>query len=253
VLRRTIIAILLLSLLTGCGASAANSKPVVDVISPPEGAHFQPGERINLRIAAASSNQVARIEVHANGTLVAAQDNPTPASTFSAVLAYSPAQTGSLHLVITALDGTGQRSDALTLNLEVGATNLLETAATATPSVTGAPPDPSCKLSATFVTDVTIPDNTAVNAGAGFVKTWRLRNTSQCGWENGYVLAFSEGEQMGGPPSVPVPPTARDAAIDVSVPFTAPTTSGLYTSTWRLRSPDGQPFGNRVFVVIRVP
>ena len=259
VLRRTIIAILFLAWATGCSATnaaTAKVKPVVDVIAPPDGARFAPGERISLRVAAASSGQIARIELHVNGALVAAQDNPSPSATYTALLQFVPSQTGPVTLIVNAIDTSGQSSDPVNLTVMVGSVSILDTASTATPATpNGTSPAPDvagCKLSATFVADVTIPDNTAVNGGASLIKTWRIRNSSLCAWENGYQLAYTEGDQMGAPASVPVPPTARDAAVDISVPFTAPVASGTYTSTWRMRSPDGTAFGNRVFVVIRV-
>ena len=256
VLQRSFMAFLLLILVTACNSTPVKVKPVVDVISPPDGARYAPGERITLRVAAASSSQVARIEVHLDGSLAVAQDNPSPGPTYTALLQFVPSQTGPIRLAITALDSSGQSSDPVNLTLIVGVVSILDAAITATPatvSVPGQAPGPSdCKLGAMFVSDVTIPDNTEVKGGAGFVKTWRIRNTSLCAWETGYELAYAEGDQMGAPASVPVPPTARDAAVDISVPFTAPVTSGLYTSTWRMRNQSGLPFGNRVFVVIRV-
>ena len=255
-LRRLFIAILLLTLGTACAGAPSTARPVVDVVSPLDGALFAPGEQVNLRVAAASSNNIARVEVHSAGVLIASQDNATPAPTFTASLSFVPRQAGELQLIITAIDSTGKTSDPLNLSIVVGSGSLLGESVTATPGAGGTPAGQTtdgCKLAATFVSDVTIPDNTAVNPGTSFVKTWRLRNTSACAWETGYALAFSEGEQMGAPSSVTVPPTAPDAAIDVSVPFTAPTSSGAYTSTWRMRAPDGTPFGNRVYVTIRVP
>src|SRR4029453_7632736 len=41
-----------------------------------------------------------------------------------------------------------------------------------TPSAT-----PSCRESAVFVEDVTYPDNTRLEAGQKFTKTWKLQNT----------------------------------------------------------------------------
>ena len=85
------------------------------------------------------------------------------------------------------------------------------------------------------------------------MKTWRMRNTGQCAWENGYVVAYIDGARMDAPDTVAVAPTARDAAVDISVPFTAPASSGTYTSTWRMQGPDGRQFGNRVYMLIKVP
>src|SRR5690606_11213812 len=59
---------------------------------------------------------------------------------------------------------------------------------------------PVCNL-ASFVSDVTIPDNTNINLNAGFIKTWRLRNVGSCTWTSSYQIVFDSGDQMGGPVS----------------------------------------------------
>jgi hypothetical protein len=268
VLRQTInvfITLAILALSVACAAPTTKLRPVVDVISPADGAYFAPGERIALRVAAASGSKIARVELRVGGALVATQTNPTPSETFSTQLDFTPPAAGQIALTVTAVDANGQSSDPANLTVVVGTPRAIldpagSGAAAATPDSASTPSsDPNgaqageCKLSATFVTDVTIPDNTVVNAGSTLIKTWRLRNTSECAWDNGYQLAYIEGEQMGATSSVPVAPTAKDAAVDISVPFTAPAQSGTYTSTWRMRSPDGNAFGNRVFMVIRVP
>lgn len=207
-----------------------------------------------MRVAAVSNNQVSRIEVHADGVLVAAADNPSPSPTYSAALTFIPTQTGNVKLIVTAIDASGQQSNPVELTVTIGTA---APQANATPQndsggVSSATPS-SCKSNAVFVSDITIPDNTVVDKGSSLVKTWRIRNTGECTWENGYMLAFQDGEQMGAPDTVVVAPTARDAAVDISVPFTAPVASGTYTSTWRMRAPDGTAFGNRVYMLIRVP
>ena len=256
VLRRIFIAFMLLSLATACSSAPTTAKPVVAIVSPLDGAIFAPDEQITLRVAAASNSKVARIEVHSGGALVAAQDNATPAPTFTTSIIVVIAQTGQVKLTVTAIDGSGKTSDPQDVTINVGAGSILGGAFTATPppgSTTAPQANGGCNLAATFVTDVTIPDNTSINSGADFVKTWRLKNASTCTWDTGYALAFLEGEQMGAPSSIAVASTAPDATVDVSVPFTAPTSSGSFTSTWRMRAPDGTSFGNRVYVVIRVP
>jgi Ig-like domain from next to BRCA1 gene len=251
VLRRLFIVLWILTLSTACNTAPGIVKPVVEVVSPLDGAHFAVGQHVSMRIAAASHNQIARIEVHSAGVLVAAEDSPLPTPTYSTMLQFVPTQAGELHLAVTAIDATGQSSDAVNITIIIGTGAILDSSATTTPNSSNVATE--CKLSATFVTDVTIPDNTVVSAGSNLIKTWRMRNTSMCAWENGYQLAYMEGTQMGAPASIPVAPTARDASIDISVPFTAPIASGTYTSTWRMRAPDGTSFGNRVFVVVQIP
>lgn len=105
--------------------------------------------------------------------------------------------------------------------------------------------------SAIFVSDVTISDGTVVNAGQRFTKTWRVKNSGSTSW-NGYSLAFSSGDKMGAPTSVAVPTTAPGAMVDISVPMTAPSEAGPHRGDWQMRTADGAPFGENVFVLITV-
>lgn len=125
-------------------------------------------------------------------------------------------------------------------------------AATATPALetaTPVPPTPTtgpagCTDIATFVSDVTIPDNSPIEAGAGFVKTWRLRNTGTCTWTTLYALVFDHGDKMAGPDVSPlagaVPP---GSTVDLSVSLTAPAAPGTYQGYWKLRNNAGVLFG----------
>ena len=45
-------------------------------------------------------------------------------------------------------------------------------------------------LEAIFVTDVTIPDKTVIDAEHKFVKTWRLYNSGTCTWTVGFDLCL---------------------------------------------------------------
>jgi hypothetical protein len=105
--------------------------------------------------------------------------------------------------------------------------------------------------SATYVSDVTIPDGTVVNAGQSFTKTWRFKNSGSASW-SGYSLAFVSGDQMGAPAFVSVPATAPGAIVDINVPMTAPTEAGSHRGGWQMRSADGILFGEDVFVLITV-
>ncbi len=101
-----------------------------------------------------------------------------------------------------------------------------------------------CNL-ASFVSDVTIPDNASVTVNTAFTKTWRLRNAGSCTWTSGYQLVFDSGDQMGGPASqqLTAGTVAPGQTIDVSVNLTAPGAPGTYKGNWRLREPGGAVFG----------
>ena len=127
-----------------------------------------------------------------------------------------------------------------------------------TPAATDTPvPDVSgpggCTLNAAYVADITIPDNTEMAPGTKFVKTWRVRNSGTCAWEEGTQLVFSSNERLNGPSAVNVPPVAPGSSTDISVELTAPDAPGTYRSTWQLQSPDGVRFGAQIYVQIVVP
>lgn len=110
-----------------------------------------------------------------------------------------------------------------------------------------------CTLDAEFVVDVTIPDDTEVAPGEAFRKTWRVRNSGTCPWEPGTQLVYTAEDPLGGPPSVTVPPTTVGTMVDLSVDFEAPAAPGTYRSVWRLQSPAGELFGDKVYVQVVVP
>lgn len=240
-------------------------KPIVTVITPGDGARYDPGETISLNVAAAASANVARIELSLDGAIVATQVNPNPSATFSTRIAFTPARQGRILLTLVAVDGTGVSSEPFSFALIVGdeATPTPESTPTTsttptTPTTTALEPagivgPGGCALGATFIQDVNVPDGTVIRPGAKFTKTWRMKNSSNCDWDTGYELAYFSNTEFGDATSVPVPTTPKDGLVDISVPLVAPGQPGVYTSTWRLKDPAGQSFGDLVYVVITVP
>lgn len=97
---------------------------------------------------------------------------------------------------------------------------------------------------ATYVADVTIPDNTVMAPGQGFDKTWRIRNTGKTTWTTQYSLIYIDGEQMGAGTTQPVPTeVAPGEELEITVKMTAPEKAGTYTSYWKMTNPDGHLFG----------
>ncbi len=96
-----------------------------------------------------------------------------------------------------------------------------------------------------YVADVTIVDGTAMTAGQDFVKTWKIKNTGDCTWGDGYGLIYSYGEKMSGE-AVPFGTVvAPGQEIDVSVNFKAPDKIGEYVSSWQMANPQGLSFGSK--------
>jgi uncharacterized protein YkwD len=101
-------------------------------------------------------------------------------------------------------------------------------------------PTPSCREEAVFVEDVTYPDNTRIEAGEKFTKTWKLQNTGTCTW-TGYTIAFVSGDKMDSPETVPVPETEARATVEVSIDLVAPAEDGAYTGSFELQDTEGEP------------
>ncbi|MGZ6346107.1 MAG: NBR1-Ig-like domain-containing protein [Anaerolineales bacterium] len=104
----------------------------------------------------------------------------------------------------------------------------------------------------TLVSDVTIPDNTAMNPGQTFTKTWQVKNTGTCNWDAGFKFVFISGDSMGGIPLVLVTPVSPGGLMDISIAMTAPSKAGAVRGHWRMSTASGALFGADVFVAIIV-
>jgi len=70
---------------------------------------------------------------------------------------------------------------------------------------------------------------------------------------SGSHLRHVDGDRLGGPPDgVTLPPLEPGSVATVSVPMTAPTEPGTYTSYWRASDADGRRFGHRLWAQIVV-
>src|SRR6188474_3452386 len=136
---------------------------------------------------------------------------------------------------------------------ETSATLPTETATVGTPAPTN-PPD--CTNSASFVTDVTIPDNSNVTGGATFTKTWRISNTGSCVWGPDYTLTHYSDERMGAPDSVPLSITPGGQTADISVDLVASNSVGTHRGNFVIKNPAGLIMqvddDSRLWVIINV-
>jgi Ig-like domain from next to BRCA1 gene len=92
--------------------------------------------------------------------------------------------------------------------------------------------------------DVTIPDDTVLQPGQSFTKTWRLNNVGTCTWTQAYRVELFSGDLMGAAPSVPLAHTVPPGqGIDISVDMVAPREAGMFQGNWKLRNQNKQWFG----------
>lgn len=110
-----------------------------------------------------------------------------------------------------------------------------------------------CRDGMRYVNDVTIPDGQQISADTIFTKVWTVENSGTCDWTSGYHLVFSQGNHMGGPSQVLLPPLAVGERTTISVDLVAPSNPGEYTGYWRLANTDQGLFGSQLYVKIVVP
>ncbi|KAI5080596.1 hypothetical protein GOP47_0004474 [Adiantum capillus-veneris] len=112
------------------------------------------------------------------------------------------------------------------------------------------------KLDARFMKDVTIFDGTELAPGTKFTKIWRMCNNGSLAWPQNTQLLHIGGDIMSVQEAVnlelPENGLTCGEEVEVSVDLTAPEKAGRYISHWRLKSPTGQKFGQRVWVTIQV-
>jgi len=159
------------------------------------------------------------------------------------------------------LEGTGTRPPPPTqeaIATPEAASSIVPTippGATATPSL---PPTPSPTsgvggLYAAFADDVTIPDNSLLEPGQRFDKTWRVRNSGEQAWPVGVRLIYVAGDKIGEHESTPLNrPISPGEEVEITIPMTAPSQVGTYKGSWQMRTPEGQFFGAGFFIAIQV-
>lgn len=112
------------------------------------------------------------------------------------------------------------------------------------------------KLDSRFSLDVNVIDGTMMAPSTPFTKIWRMRNNGSLVWPRGTQLVWIGGDRFSDAVSVeieiPADGVLVDQELDIAVDFTAPTSPGRYCSYWRMASPSGQKFGQRVWVLIQV-
>ena len=104
-----------------------------------------------------------------------------------------------------------------------------------------------------FVADLTIPDDTEIRAGSEFVKTWRLQNSGDTAWGEGYHLVFVGGTPMTDILGHPLPPAAPGQQVDISLNLTAPNVPGTHFGDWKMQDNMGGQFGDIIYLRIVVP
>ncbi|KAL9089162.1 MAG: hypothetical protein Q9159_002722 [Coniocarpon cinnabarinum] len=129
------------------------------------------------------------------------------------------------------------------------------------------PQVPMGELKAEFVQDA-IPDGAMMRPGVVFTQTWTLKNPGPFAWPEGCSVRHVGGDYMlnvdqHSPSSVAELATAQESNSTMgkivpgqtwhfSVQLKTPTRVGKHISYWRLKGPDGTPFGHKLWCDIQV-
>ena len=122
------------------------------------------------------------------------------------------------------------------------------------PAVATIAPAPTdvCVNGASFIEDLTVPDGTSVSPGERLDKRWAVQNSGSCDWGSGYRLVqVDSGSLEGRDESALYPARAGENAV-WQVELVAPQEPGEYLASWQARAPNGEFFGEQVFVLIEV-
>ena len=109
-----------------------------------------------------------------------------------------------------------------------------------------------CVNDLSFISDVTIPDNTFVTYGSNIDKQWLVQNSGTCSWDSSYRLRHLGGAGLGAAEEVMLYPARAGTQATIQIVFTAPFTDGVYESAWQAYDLEGNPFGQPIYIRITV-
>lgn len=107
---------------------------------------------------------------------------------------------------------------------------------------------PQCDNNLRFINDLTIPDGTSVSPGSVLDKRWQLENNGSCNWDSRYRLKLIAGPDLGAPGEQALYPARGGTQFTLRMELKAPQEAGSYRSAWQAYSPEGEPFGDPIFI-----
>ncbi len=113
-------------------------------------------------------------------------------------------------------------------------------------------PSPNCTPGLTFIEDITIPDGTIVNQGEILDKRWSVENSGSCNWDHRFSLRLIAGPPMSAQNEYALFPARSGTQVTIQILFTAPQESGTHRSAWQAYDPQGNLFGDPIFIEVVV-
>jgi hypothetical protein len=130
------------------------------------------------------------------------------------------------------------------------------TAPSTPPQSTAVPALPAptavCANSASFVEDLTVPDGSVASPGEQLDKRWAVLNSGSCDWGPEYRLVRVDSGDLAAPDELALYPARAGQTAVWQVEVVAPDEPGDYIASWQARAPDGEFFGEQVFILIEV-
>jgi hypothetical protein len=257
--------------------------PQIKVVEPAPYSTTNQGRTIIIRASIEDPKGIKTVSLKVNGQAAQTLDlSSPPVTALTQELFWTPELVGTYDIQVDALNRDDEWGNSEPMTVYVVGPFARETIVaaylpTATPTGTSGsqggdgqgpvvptccpcvPPWPPgwhhpCRDNSAYVADLTVPDGSVLAPGAGFDKTWQLRNTGTCTWDTRYQLAFVGGSQLGAPDAVNMPhEVTPGSTVDVTVHMTAPVANGTYRSNWQMRNPDcSNRFGPIVYALIEV-
>lgn len=115
-----------------------------------------------------------------------------------------------------------------------------------------ATPTPPCENNLVYVEDRSIPDGWVAASGEKLDKRWLVQNSGTCNWDERYRLQLISGTELGLPTALALFPARGGSQAELRLLLTAPAEPGTYKSAWQAYDPQGQPFGDPVYVMFEV-
>ncbi|MGB9672697.1 MAG: NBR1-Ig-like domain-containing protein [Anaerolineales bacterium] len=109
-------------------------------------------------------------------------------------------------------------------------------------------PTLACTNSLRFVADITVPDGSKVKPGEVIDKVWEVENDGSCNWDERYRLKWIGGSELGGQPEQALYPARSGTHAQIRVHLIAPQAPATYHSAWQAYDPQGQPFGDPIYI-----
>jgi len=103
------------------------------------------------------------------------------------------------------------------------------------------------EIDARFIRHETYQDNSEIAVHTNFQKSWVIRNIGTLRWPEGcYFLQIDRANDLNAPLRTPVDSINPNEELTVTVPLKTPNLPGLYQTYFKLCTPQGKKFGQRM-------